>query len=145
MCVCMCFPVLENWIMIILIYSCPLHLHTYQCFLFGEENQQSSFPAERMPPLLPGKALAAVCLLQDQNVLLPSTMCWVIWEVDPRQRWGGHSVKWFSWVLWLSWTYRLPLQVDNLEDFLNDPLKKHTLIRFLPRHIRQQLLYKRWE
>lgn len=41
---------------------CPLHLHTYQCFLFGEENQQSSFPAERMPPLLPGKALAAVCL-----------------------------------------------------------------------------------
>uniref|UniRef100_A0A8C2LKT3 General transcription factor III C 1 n=1 Tax=Cricetulus griseus TaxID=10029 RepID=A0A8C2LKT3_CRIGR len=34
-------------------------------------------------------------------------------------------------------------KVDNLEDFLNDPLKKHTLIRFLPRHIRQQLLYKR--
>ncbi|XP_004615986.1 general transcription factor 3C polypeptide 1 [Sorex araneus] len=34
-------------------------------------------------------------------------------------------------------------QVDGLEDFLSDPLKKHTLIRFLPRHIRQQLLYKR--
>ncbi|XP_001369962.2 general transcription factor 3C polypeptide 1 [Monodelphis domestica] len=34
-------------------------------------------------------------------------------------------------------------KVDNLEDFLNDPLKKHTLIRFLPRPIRQQLLYKR--
>ncbi|KAL6046471.1 hypothetical protein STEG23_021432, partial [Scotinomys teguina] len=34
-------------------------------------------------------------------------------------------------------------KVDNLEDFLNDPVKKHTLIRFLPRHIRQQLLYKR--
>nr|XP_044987786.1 general transcription factor 3C polypeptide 1 [Jaculus jaculus] len=34
-------------------------------------------------------------------------------------------------------------KVDNLEDFLNDPLRKHTLIRFLPRPIRQQLLYKR--
>ncbi|XP_069463928.1 general transcription factor 3C polypeptide 1 [Ambystoma mexicanum] len=34
-------------------------------------------------------------------------------------------------------------KVDNLESFLNDPLKKHTLIRFLPRTIRQQLLYKR--
>jgi general transcription factor 3C polypeptide 1 len=33
--------------------------------------------------------------------------------------------------------------VDNLDEFLNDPLKKHTLIRFLPRPIRQQLLYKR--
>ncbi|KAM6249709.1 general transcription factor 3C polypeptide 1 isoform 2-T2 [Porphyrio hochstetteri] len=34
-------------------------------------------------------------------------------------------------------------KVDGLEDFLNDPLKKHTLIRFLPRAVRQQLLYKR--
>ncbi|XP_037669883.1 general transcription factor 3C polypeptide 1 isoform X2 [Choloepus didactylus] len=34
-------------------------------------------------------------------------------------------------------------KVDNLEEFLNNPLKKHTLIRFLPRPIRQQLLYKR--
>uniref|UniRef100_A0A8C9DDC2 Ral transcription factor IIIC subunit 1 n=1 Tax=Prolemur simus TaxID=1328070 RepID=A0A8C9DDC2_PROSS len=34
-------------------------------------------------------------------------------------------------------------KVDNLEEYLNDPLKKHTLIRFLPRPIRQQLLYKR--
>ncbi|XP_061257470.1 general transcription factor 3C polypeptide 1 isoform X2 [Bos javanicus] len=34
-------------------------------------------------------------------------------------------------------------KVDHLEEFLNDPLKKHTLIRFLPRSIRQQLLYKR--
>ncbi|XP_004450524.2 general transcription factor 3C polypeptide 1 [Dasypus novemcinctus] len=34
-------------------------------------------------------------------------------------------------------------KVDNLEEFLNDPLKKHTLIRFLPRPVRQQLLYKR--
>uniref|UniRef100_A0A8C0WLD1 General transcription factor 3C polypeptide 1 n=1 Tax=Castor canadensis TaxID=51338 RepID=A0A8C0WLD1_CASCN len=34
-------------------------------------------------------------------------------------------------------------KVDNLDEFLNDPLKKHTLIRFLPRPIRQQLLYKR--
>ncbi|KAM4697792.1 general transcription factor 3C polypeptide 1 [Rhinophrynus dorsalis] len=34
-------------------------------------------------------------------------------------------------------------QVENLEEFLNDPLKKHTLIRYLPRPIRQRLLYKR--
>ncbi|XP_036268902.1 general transcription factor 3C polypeptide 1 isoform X1 [Pipistrellus kuhlii] len=34
-------------------------------------------------------------------------------------------------------------KVDNLDEFLNDPLKQHTLIRFLPRPIRQQLLYKR--
>ncbi|XP_066131590.1 general transcription factor 3C polypeptide 1 [Saccopteryx bilineata] len=34
-------------------------------------------------------------------------------------------------------------KVDDLEEFLNDPLKKHTLIRSLPRPIRQQLLYKR--
>ena len=38
---------------------------------------------------------------------------------------------------------KITSQVDNLEEFLNDPLKKHTLIRFLPRPIRQQLLYKR--
>ncbi|XP_040829101.1 general transcription factor 3C polypeptide 1 [Ochotona curzoniae] len=34
-------------------------------------------------------------------------------------------------------------KVDMLEEFLNDPLKKHMLIRFLPRALRQQLLYKR--
>ncbi|NXE20667.1 TF3C1 factor, partial [Ardeotis kori] len=34
-------------------------------------------------------------------------------------------------------------KVEGLEDFLNDPLKKHTLIKFLPRSVRQQLLYKR--
>ncbi|NXI56567.1 TF3C1 factor, partial [Chloroceryle aenea] len=34
-------------------------------------------------------------------------------------------------------------KVDGLEDFLDDPLKKHTLIRLLPRSVRQQLLYKR--
>ncbi|KFQ55558.1 General transcription factor 3C polypeptide 1, partial [Nestor notabilis] len=34
-------------------------------------------------------------------------------------------------------------KVDGLEDFLNDPLKKHILIRCLPRSVRQQLLYKR--
>ncbi|XP_075755286.1 general transcription factor 3C polypeptide 1 isoform X1 [Pelodiscus sinensis] len=34
-------------------------------------------------------------------------------------------------------------KVDGLEDFLNNPLKKHILIRFLPRSVRQQLLYKR--
>uniref|UniRef100_A0A8C4W7S0 Ral transcription factor IIIC subunit 1 n=1 Tax=Gopherus evgoodei TaxID=1825980 RepID=A0A8C4W7S0_9SAUR len=34
-------------------------------------------------------------------------------------------------------------KVDGLEDFLNNPLKKHTLIRRLPRSVRQQLLYKR--
>ncbi|XP_071976894.1 general transcription factor 3C polypeptide 1 isoform X2 [Engystomops pustulosus] len=34
-------------------------------------------------------------------------------------------------------------KVDNLEDYLDDPIKKHTLIRYLPRSMRQQLLYKR--
>ncbi|XP_062040777.1 general transcription factor 3C polypeptide 1-like isoform X2 [Lepus europaeus] len=34
-------------------------------------------------------------------------------------------------------------KVDMLEEYLNDPLKKHMLIRFLPRALRQQLLYKR--
>ncbi|XP_077172352.1 general transcription factor 3C polypeptide 1 isoform X2 [Paroedura picta] len=34
-------------------------------------------------------------------------------------------------------------KVEHLEDYLNDPLKRHTLIRFLPRSIRQKLLYKR--
>ncbi|XP_068100737.1 general transcription factor 3C polypeptide 1 [Hyperolius riggenbachi] len=34
-------------------------------------------------------------------------------------------------------------KVDNLEEFLNDPIKKYTLIRHLPRPMRQQLLYKR--
>ncbi|XP_074866838.1 general transcription factor 3C polypeptide 1 isoform X2 [Carettochelys insculpta] len=34
-------------------------------------------------------------------------------------------------------------KVDGLEDFLNNPIKKNTLIRFLPRSVRQQLLYKR--
>ncbi|XP_063171074.1 general transcription factor 3C polypeptide 1 [Candoia aspera] len=34
-------------------------------------------------------------------------------------------------------------KVDNLEDYLMDPLRKHTLIRDLPRSVRQQLLYKR--
>ncbi|XP_015265433.1 PREDICTED: general transcription factor 3C polypeptide 1 [Gekko japonicus] len=34
-------------------------------------------------------------------------------------------------------------KVENLEDYLNDPLKRHTLIRYLPRSIRQKLLYKR--
>ncbi|XP_075686174.1 general transcription factor 3C polypeptide 1 isoform X2 [Rhinoderma darwinii] len=34
-------------------------------------------------------------------------------------------------------------KVDDLEDYLNDPIKKHTLIRYLPRSMRQHLLYKR--
>ncbi|XP_057262564.1 general transcription factor 3C polypeptide 1 isoform X2 [Pezoporus wallicus] len=34
-------------------------------------------------------------------------------------------------------------KVDGLEEYLNDPLKKHILIRCLPRSVRQQLLYKR--
>ncbi|XP_053328074.1 general transcription factor 3C polypeptide 1 isoform X2 [Spea bombifrons] len=34
-------------------------------------------------------------------------------------------------------------KVENLEDFLNHPIRKHMLIRHLPRSIRQQLLYKR--
>lgn len=38
---------------------------------------------------------------------------------------------------------QISYKVEDLENFLNDPLKKHTLIKFLPRTIRQQLLYKR--
>ncbi|XP_063790294.1 general transcription factor 3C polypeptide 1 isoform X2 [Pseudophryne corroboree] len=34
-------------------------------------------------------------------------------------------------------------KVENMEDYLDDPIKKHTLIRYLPRSMRQQLLYKR--
>ncbi|NWI95049.1 TF3C1 factor, partial [Pitta sordida] len=34
-------------------------------------------------------------------------------------------------------------KVEGLEDFLNDPVKRHILIRFLPRSVRQQLLYRR--
>ncbi|XP_043945407.1 general transcription factor 3C polypeptide 1 [Protopterus annectens] len=34
-------------------------------------------------------------------------------------------------------------KVDCLDEFLTDPLKKHTLIRYLPTPMRQQLLYKR--
>ncbi|XP_078274289.1 general transcription factor IIIC subunit 1 [Rhinoraja longicauda] len=34
-------------------------------------------------------------------------------------------------------------KVENLEDFLSDPVSKHTLIRSLPQPMRQQLLYKR--
>ncbi|XP_058013284.1 general transcription factor 3C polypeptide 1 isoform X3 [Ahaetulla prasina] len=34
-------------------------------------------------------------------------------------------------------------KVDNLEDYLMDSLRKHTLIRNLPRSVRQQLVYKR--
>ncbi|MBN3274082.1 TF3C1 factor, partial [Polyodon spathula] len=34
-------------------------------------------------------------------------------------------------------------QVDNLEEYLSDPIKQHTLVRFLPQPMRQQLLYKR--
>ncbi|XP_006859958.1 PREDICTED: general transcription factor 3C polypeptide 1 [Chrysochloris asiatica] len=60
----------------------------------------------------------------------------------------------FGWALVSDILLRLPLsifvqivqvcyKVDDLEEFLNDPLKKHTLIRFLPRPVRQQLLYKR--
>ncbi|KAM5227701.1 general transcription factor 3C polypeptide 1 [Ctenodactylus gundi] len=60
----------------------------------------------------------------------------------------------FGWALVSDILLSLPLsifiqivqvsyKVDNLEEYLNDPLKQHTLIRFLPRPIRQQLLYKR--
>ncbi|KAI1896177.1 hypothetical protein AGOR_G00092120 [Albula goreensis] len=34
-------------------------------------------------------------------------------------------------------------QVDGLETFLNDPVKQHFLIRFLPGKMKKQLLYKR--
>nr|XP_014348197.1 PREDICTED: general transcription factor 3C polypeptide 1 [Latimeria chalumnae] len=38
---------------------------------------------------------------------------------------------------------QISYKVDGLDDYLNDPLKKHTLVKFLPTAIRQQLLYKR--
>ncbi|KAG9477135.1 hypothetical protein GDO78_002502 [Eleutherodactylus coqui] len=38
---------------------------------------------------------------------------------------------------------QISYKVDDLEVYLNDPVKKHTLIRYLPRSMRQQLLYKR--
>ncbi|KAM3916587.1 general transcription factor 3C polypeptide 1 isoform 2-T2 [Leptodactylus fuscus] len=65
-----------------------------------------------------------------------------------------HSEYGTGWVLVSDILLCLPLsifiqivqvsyKVENLEDYLNDPVKKHTLIRYLPRSIRQQLLYKR--
>ncbi|MBN3291836.1 TF3C1 factor, partial [Polypterus senegalus] len=38
---------------------------------------------------------------------------------------------------------QISYKVEGLEDFLNDPVKQHTLIRFLPKPMRQLLLYKR--
>ncbi|KAM4631775.1 general transcription factor 3C polypeptide 1 [Discoglossus pictus] len=38
---------------------------------------------------------------------------------------------------------QISYQIENLDEFLNDPLKKHILIRHLPTAIRQQLVYKR--
>ncbi|XP_005405198.1 PREDICTED: general transcription factor 3C polypeptide 1 [Chinchilla lanigera] len=60
----------------------------------------------------------------------------------------------FGWALVSDILLSLPLsifvqivqvsyKVDDLEEYLSHPLKQHTLIRFLPRPIRQQLLYKR--
>ncbi|XP_010621796.1 general transcription factor 3C polypeptide 1 isoform X1 [Fukomys damarensis] len=60
----------------------------------------------------------------------------------------------FGWALVSDILLSLPLsifvqivqvsyKVEGLEEYLNHPLKQHTLIRFLPRAIRQQLLYKR--
>ncbi|CAH2306794.1 general transcription factor 3C polypeptide 1 [Pelobates cultripes] len=65
-----------------------------------------------------------------------------------------HSEFGHGWVLVSDILLCLPLsifvqivqvsyKVENLEVFLNHPIKKHTLIRYLPRSIRQQLLYKR--
>uniref|UniRef100_A0A8C5QAQ7 Ral transcription factor IIIC subunit 1 n=1 Tax=Leptobrachium leishanense TaxID=445787 RepID=A0A8C5QAQ7_9ANUR len=65
-----------------------------------------------------------------------------------------HSEYGHGWVLVSDILLCLPLsifiqivqvsyKVDNLEDYLNHPIKKHTLIKYLPRSIRQQLLYKR--
>ncbi|KAM4024518.1 general transcription factor 3C polypeptide 1 isoform 2-T2 [Anomaloglossus baeobatrachus] len=66
----------------------------------------------------------------------------------------AHSEYGAGWVLVSDILLCLPLsifiqivqvsyKVDDLEEYLNDPIKKHTLIRYLPRSIRQQLLYKR--
>lgn len=35
--------------------------------------------------------------------------------------------------------------MDGLEEYLNDPIKQHYLIRMLPAKMRRQLLYKRWQ
>lgn len=35
-------------------------------------------------------------------------------------------------------------QVEGLEEYLNDPVKQHHLVRALPARMRRQLLYKRW-
>lgn len=34
-------------------------------------------------------------------------------------------------------------QVDDLEEYLNDPVKQHYLVRSLPARMKRQLLYKR--
>lgn len=34
-------------------------------------------------------------------------------------------------------------QVDGLEEYLNDPVKQHYLIRTLPAKVKRQLLFKR--
>ncbi|CAM9648948.1 unnamed protein product [Lampetra fluviatilis] len=38
---------------------------------------------------------------------------------------------------------RISYRVDGLQELLDDPVKKHTLVRFLPVAMRQQLLFKR--
>lgn len=35
-------------------------------------------------------------------------------------------------------------QVDGLEEYLNDPVKQHYLVRMLPAKMKRQLLYRRW-
>lgn len=35
-------------------------------------------------------------------------------------------------------------QVDGLEEYLNDPVKQHYLVRTLPAKMKRQLLYRRW-
>nr|XP_015215327.1 PREDICTED: general transcription factor 3C polypeptide 1 isoform X2 [Lepisosteus oculatus] len=39
--------------------------------------------------------------------------------------------------------FQVSYKVDGLEDFLNDPIKQHYLVRFLPGKMKKQLLYKR--
>ena len=34
-------------------------------------------------------------------------------------------------------------QIDGLDEYLNDPVKQHYLVRVLPAQIKRQLLYKR--
>ncbi|KAG8432890.1 hypothetical protein GDO86_017230 [Hymenochirus boettgeri] len=124
----------------------------------GLENLESTFN-EKMPDSNEGETIA-----DDENGahILDSTTEQLVETVyvndDSWMRYVPpatiHREYGLGWVLVSDVVLCLPLslfiqiiqvsyEIENLEEYLNDPLKKHTLIKFLPRTIRQQLLYKR--